>query len=84
MASDERRQGETFAFKLQYVTLSICLSIHTRSSGGEVGSNTVTTPRRADYCVSLAPSPVVRYASPPLPAAISITPAACSGTQMFL
>lgn len=36
------------------------------------GSNTVTVPRRVDYCASLAPSPVVRYASPPLPAAIPL------------
>lgn len=69
--------GNCFAFEQQYVrgrTLSICLSIHIRSSGGEVGrgSNTVTMPRRADYCASLAPSPVIRYASLPLPAAIPL------------
>ncbi len=66
--------GCCFAFEQQYVkghTLSICLSIHIRSSGGGV-SNTVTMSRRADYCASLAPSPVIRYASPPLPAAIPL------------
>lgn len=36
------------------------------------GSNTAPVPRRADYCAELAPSPAVRYASPPLPAAIPL------------
>lgn len=39
---------------------------------GCVGSNTVTVTCRADYCTSLAPFWVVRYASPPLPAAIPL------------
>lgn len=39
---------------------------------GCVGSNTVTVTRRADYCTSLTPFWVVRYASPPLPAAIPL------------
>lgn len=36
------------------------------------GSNTATVPRKADYFPDLAPSPAVRYASPPLPAAIPL------------
>lgn len=73
VTSSNKGGGWRFAFEQQYVrgrTLSICLSIHTRSSGE--GADAVAAPRRADYRGSLAPSPVVSYASPPLPAAIPL------------
>lgn len=51
MASDERRQGGGFLLSSkQYMrerTLSICLSIHTRSSGGGVGGVQTPLPRHA-------------------------------------
>ena len=78
MGSDGQRLGEPFCFPATICEgdtfcPSACLSIqgHQVRGWGEV-SNTVTAPRQADYCASLAPSPVVRYASPPLPAAIPL------------
>ncbi len=87
--SGQKREetGEPLCF--QTTVRNSAISVHLPVSPYKVirwgcgGSNAVTVPRRVDYCASLAPSPVVRYASPPLPAAIPLPQLPIPALQRF-